>query len=72
MEKIVPFFPGTSGHWTAGVALPGGDFAVDGFDALVARLAQDFPFLDAFTARRLVADGQRIRAHGRRCRVAPQ
>ncbi|MFK7745167.1 MAG: glycerol-3-phosphate dehydrogenase [Roseobacter sp.] len=58
MDKIVPFFPGTSGHWTAGVALPGGDFPVDGFDALVAKLAQDYPFLDAFTTRRL------IRAYG--------
>jgi glycerol-3-phosphate dehydrogenase len=28
MEKIVPFFAGTSGPWTAGVALPGGDFPV--------------------------------------------
>nr|WP_238840822.1 glycerol-3-phosphate dehydrogenase [Roseobacter cerasinus] len=54
MEKIVPFFPGTSGHWTAGVALPGGDFAVDGFEALVTRLAQEFTFLSPFWARRLV------------------
>ena len=54
MDKIVPFFPGTSGHWTAGVALPGGDFDVDGFDALVARLKSEYGFLDAFWARRLV------------------
>ncbi|MEO9574473.1 MAG: glycerol-3-phosphate dehydrogenase [Tateyamaria sp.] len=54
MEKIVPFFPGTSGHWTAGVALPGGDFEVDGFNALVSRLKSEFSFLDAFWARRLV------------------
>ena len=54
MDKIVPFFPGTSGHWTAGVALPGGDFAVDGFDVLVARLRSEYGFLDAFWARRLV------------------
>ena len=54
MDKIVPFFPGTSGHWTAGVALPGGDFAVDGFDALVTRLRSEYGFLDAFWARRLV------------------
>ncbi|WVX48621.1 D-erythritol 1-phosphate dehydrogenase [Roseobacter fucihabitans] len=54
MDKIVPFFPGTSGHWTAGVALPGGDFAVDGFDGLVTRLRGDFPFLSAFWGRRLV------------------
>ena len=54
MDRIVPFFPGTSGHWTAGVPLPGGDFAVGDFDAVVARLRDDFPFLTPFTARRLV------------------
>jgi len=54
LDKIAPFFPGLSGPWTAGVPLPGGDFAVDGFDALVAKLATDYPFLSAFHARRLV------------------
>ncbi|WP_300061281.1 glycerol-3-phosphate dehydrogenase [uncultured Roseobacter sp.] len=54
MDKIVPFFPGTSGHWTAGVPLPGGDFAVDGFEVLVTRLKEDFDFLSDFWARRLV------------------
>ncbi|MCV3273136.1 glycerol-3-phosphate dehydrogenase [Roseobacter sinensis] len=54
MDKIVPFFPGTSGHWTAGVPLPGGDFAVDGFEMLVTRLKENFAFLSEFWARRLV------------------
>lgn len=54
MDKIVPFFPGTSGHWTAGVALPGGDFAVGDFDKLVDKLAADYPYLSPFWARRLV------------------
>jgi glycerol-3-phosphate dehydrogenase len=63
MDKIVPFFPGTSGHWTARVPLPGGDFPVDGFDDLVARLHADYPFLSAFTARRLV------RAYGTEARA---
>lgn len=58
MAQIVPFFPGTSGDWTAGVALPGGDFAVDGYETLVARLREDFPFLSHFCTRRL------IRAYG--------
>ena len=40
------------------VPLPGGDFSVDGFDALVVRLHDDFPFLSHFCARRL------IRAYG--------
>ena len=54
LEKITPFFPGTSGAWTAGVALPGGDFPVDGFDALVEALARDYSFLEPRQARRLV------------------
>lgn len=58
MDKIVPFFPGTSGHWTAGVALPGGDFGVNEVDTLIARLAKDYGFLSPFWARRL------IRAYG--------
>ena len=54
MQKIVPFFPAASGPWTAGVAMPGGDFPVDGFDAVVRDLSQDYPFLEARQARRLV------------------
>ncbi len=54
MDKIVPFFPGTSGHWTAGVALPGGDFEVDGFDRLVRKLKAEYAFLSDAWARRLV------------------
>ncbi|WP_299849804.1 glycerol-3-phosphate dehydrogenase [uncultured Roseovarius sp.] len=54
LEKIMPFFPGATGPWTAGVAMPGGDFPMDGFDRLVADLAQDFPFLEQRQARRMV------------------
>ena len=46
--------------WTAQDPLPGGDFAVDGFDSLAAETAQRYPFLAAKTVRRLV------RAYGRR------
>ena len=46
--------------WTAGSALPGGDFPVDGFDALVAETIGRWPFLAEPHARRLV------RAYGRR------
>ena len=42
------------GKWTAGVALPGGDFPVDGVAALVADLKAGFPFLTDFWAIRLV------------------
>lgn len=53
LEKIAPFFPGTSGAWTSGVALPGGDFAVDGFPDLVNKLQGDHPYLANAHARRL-------------------
>ena len=45
LAKLTPFFPKAGGDWTAGVALPGGDFAVDGVDDLVTRLRTDYPFL---------------------------
>ena len=54
MAKIAPFFPNLPGDWTRGVALPGGDFPVDGVPALVARLRTDHPFLTEGWARRLV------------------
>nr|WP_025052483.1 glycerol-3-phosphate dehydrogenase [Sulfitobacter noctilucae] len=54
LEKIVPFFEGALTPWTAGVALPGGDFAVDGVAALQARLEKAYPFLSPHWAARLV------------------
>lgn len=59
MARLQPFFPGLPGSWTAGVALPGGDFAVDGVPALMAEVANRYPFLAAPEALRLV------RAYGR-------
>jgi glycerol-3-phosphate dehydrogenase len=41
-------------NWTAGVALAGGDFPVDGAPALVDALQKQYPFLDFVWARRLV------------------
>ena len=58
MARIAPFFEGAEREWTAGVALPGGDFAVDGVAQLIADLRRAYPFLDAFWAGRL------IRAYG--------
>ena len=46
--------------WTATAPLPGGDFPVDGFDALVASLQAGRPWLPAALARRLA------RAYGTR------
>ena len=54
MAKLAPFFPRAAGDWTAGVALPGGDFPVDGVAALIAALRRDYPFLSENWARRLV------------------
>lgn len=38
IDKIAPDFPNMKAKWTASAALPGGDFPVDGFVALIARL----------------------------------
>ncbi|SLN32983.1 glycerol-3-phosphate dehydrogenase [Pseudooctadecabacter jejudonensis] len=54
LEKISPFFDGVTGDWTAGVALPGGDFPVDGVDALIAEIEAGYPFVDHVWAKRLV------------------
>ena len=54
LAKIAPILKVTNPDWTAGVALPGGDFPVDGVEQLMADLAGRYPFLDAFTARRLI------------------
>lgn len=62
MEKIAPFFEGIADHWTAGVALPGGDFPVGEVQKLIDDLSAEFPFLDARWAARL------IRAYGTEAR----
>ncbi len=54
LAKLRPFFPGAGADWTAGVALPGGEFPVDGFDRLTESLHRAYPFLTAAWARRLV------------------
>ena len=54
LAKLAPFFAQATGPWTAGVALPGGDFPVDGVDSLIAQLQAQFPFLSPRLARRLV------------------
>ncbi|MCB1441275.1 MAG: FAD-dependent oxidoreductase, partial [Nitratireductor sp.] len=54
MEKLTPFFKGADKVWTEGKALPGGDFPVSGFDALVENLTKAAPFLTPENAKRLV------------------
>ncbi len=54
MDEIAPFFDTVGDEWTAGVAMPGGDFPVDGVDALISDLRATYPFLDDRWAKRLV------------------
>ena len=54
MSKIVPFFEGTKGDWTAGVPLPGGDFPVDGVADQIASLKTRYPFLTDRWGQRLI------------------
>ena len=54
LQEIGKVFPELSEPWTAGVALPGGDFPVDGANMLVAQLQKDHPFLTDRWALRLV------------------
>ncbi|TCM88125.1 glycerol-3-phosphate dehydrogenase [Rhodovulum steppense] len=63
LARLSPHLPGMAGSWTAGVALPGGDFPVDGVAALVAGLRADCPFLTQAHAVRLV------RAYGTEARA---
>ncbi|SEN10305.1 homodimeric glycerol 3-phosphate dehydrogenase (quinone) [Gemmobacter aquatilis] len=54
LAKLAPYFPQAKGDWTARVALPGGDFPVDGVAALRAGLRARYPFLTEAWAARLV------------------
>jgi glycerol-3-phosphate dehydrogenase len=63
MEDIVKFFPQARSPWTAGVAMPGGDFPVDGVRTLTVKLTKEYPFLDQAWAKRL------IRGYGTEARI---
>ncbi len=54
LEKIEEVLGKKNGTWTRDAVLPGGDFPAQGFNALVAKVRRDFPFLDARRATRLV------------------
>ncbi|MEL7259692.1 MAG: glycerol-3-phosphate dehydrogenase C-terminal domain-containing protein, partial [Pseudomonadota bacterium] len=54
LEKMAHVFPQIDDAWTADVALPGGDFPVDGFDSLVDGLQTEYTFLSERWAKRLV------------------
>ena len=61
LEKLQGYFPAMKPAWTAGVALPGGNFAVADVAGLIAGLRRTYPFLDEVWARRLV------RSYGTEC-----
>ncbi|MEL7282357.1 MAG: glycerol-3-phosphate dehydrogenase [Pseudomonadota bacterium] len=52
--KLAPYFPAATADWTARVPLPGGDFPVNGVEALIAELKTTHPYLSAKWAKRLV------------------
>ncbi len=54
LAKLGNFFPEARDPWTARAPLPGGDFPVDGVDALNRELQAAYPFLGDSFARRLV------------------
>ena len=54
MEKVESRLGRRGGKWTNQAALPGGDFPATGFDAAVAALKEQFPFLQGGHARRLM------------------
>ena len=54
LGKLKPWFPTMAKAWTAGAALPGGDFPVDGRDALAAKLARQYPEIPATLLNRYV------------------
>jgi glycerol-3-phosphate dehydrogenase len=64
LRQLAHLFPASRSWtrpWTAQSPLPGGDFAYDGFEALVARTLQRWPFLSNDHAKRLAhAYGTRV------------
>ncbi|MBN9671745.1 glycerol-3-phosphate dehydrogenase [Roseibium aggregatum] len=54
LKKLEPFLAFKTGRWTADAPLPGGGFNVMAFDAQVAALQEDYPFLNARHATRLI------------------
>jgi len=54
LAKIGQAIEVTKGDWTAGVALPGGDFPVMGVADQINGLLADYPFLTQAWARRLI------------------
>ncbi|NJM51382.1 MAG: glycerol-3-phosphate dehydrogenase [Sphingomonadales bacterium] len=63
MDKLRPFFPAMKGDWTKDAALPGGDFPIDGVEALRAQISTRYPWIPVALRDRLVqAYGTRTEA----------
>ncbi len=54
MEEIGKHLPLKRGDWTAGKALPGGNFPADGVPRLVSKLRVNYPFVSRTLASRLI------------------
>jgi glycerol-3-phosphate dehydrogenase len=57
LGKLRPHLPAPTGEqagWTGRLPLPGGEFAVDDFEAMLERMRARYPFVAALTMRRLV------------------
>jgi glycerol-3-phosphate dehydrogenase len=63
LEKIEAVLGARGPAWTKGSSLPGGNFPVDGFEALQAALQKEFPAIASATVRRLA------RAYGTEARA---
>ena len=63
IEKLAPYFPGLKPAWTGEAPLPGGAMPGADFDAFLAELRREAPFLPEETARRLA------RAYGTEART---
>ncbi|KQI69289.1 glycerol-3-phosphate dehydrogenase [Loktanella sp. 3ANDIMAR09] len=62
LDKLAPFFDDLAPKWSAGVAMPGGNFPVEDVASMIAGLQADFAFLTPYWAGRL------IRAYGTEAR----
>ncbi len=63
LERHLPTTVRARRNWSGQVPLPGGDFPVQGFEALAGEISRDFPWLAADQSRRLA------RAYGTKARV---
>ncbi|MEP7174267.1 MAG: glycerol-3-phosphate dehydrogenase [Aestuariivirga sp.] len=53
LEKLAPFFPKAEKPWTAGAALPGGDFPFDEVELRIAELQRKYSFFSPQNVRRI-------------------